>query len=103
MGSQDDIVRMLENLKAGSFTDETERLRIRNALQIALRETSKPFEVIQEHVNLYFTEIAVVRALVFAGVFHQWAQNGSEKLTCQELAGLTGADVVLLSKLISTV
>lgn len=98
MASHGDLVSLLDKLNAGSFTDETERLRIKDALQSALRRTSTPFEVSQEHVNWYLTEIAVVRSLIFAGVFQHWAQDGSEKLTCQELAKLTGADVVLLSK-----
>lgn len=98
MASQNDLISLLDKLEAGSFTDEAERLRVKDALQRALRRTSTAFEVSQEHVNWYFTEIAVVRALIFAGVFKYWAQNGSEKLTCQELAKLTGADVVLLSK-----
>lgn len=100
MGSQEDILSLLGRLDAKSFTDETERLHVRDGLQKALRKISKPFEVAQEHTNWYFTEIAVARALIFAGVFKHWAQSGSEKLTCQELAELTGADVVLLSKLI---
>ncbi|KAJ4386459.1 hypothetical protein N0V93_009355 [Gnomoniopsis smithogilvyi] len=100
MGSQEDILSMLEKLNADTFIDETERLRVRDGLQKALRKISKPFEVSQEHVNWYFTEIAVVRALIFAGVFQKWAQNSSEKLTVQELAELTGADVVLLRRLL---
>lgn len=98
MGSQNDILSLLANLNAESFTDDTERCRVRDGLQKALRKTSSPFEVTQEHTNYWFTEIAIVRALMFAGVFQRWSQNGSEKLTCQELAELTGADVVLLSK-----
>lgn len=98
MASNDELLSLLDKLNAGSFTDEADRLRVKDALQRALRKTSTPFEVSQEHVNWYFTEIAVVRALIFAGVFQHWAQAGSEKLTCQELAKLTGADVVLLSK-----
>lgn len=102
MVSQDDVLSLLEKLDAESFTNETDRLRVRDGLQKALRKISKPFEVIQEHVNWYFTEIAVVKSLIFAGVFEKWAQSGSEKLTCQELAELTGADAMLLRKFIST-
>lgn len=98
MASHNELVSLLDKLHAESFTDEAERLRIKDALQRALRRTSTAFEVSQEHVNWYLTEIAVVRSLIFAGVFQHWAQNGSEKMTCQELAKLTGADVVLLSK-----
>lgn len=98
MASHNELVSLLDKLDAESFTDEAERLRIKDALQRALRKASTAFEVSQEHVNWYLTEIAVVRSLIFAGVFQHWAQNGSEKMTCQELAKLTGADVALLSK-----
>ncbi|KAJ4410271.1 hypothetical protein N0V82_009291 [Gnomoniopsis sp. IMI 355080] len=100
MSLQNEILSSLEKLSADSFTDETDRLRVRDGLQKALRKISKPFEVIQEHVNWYFTEIAIVKSLLFAGVFEKWAESGSENLTCQELAKLTGADALLLRRLL---
>lgn len=97
MGSVGDLLLSLERLDAGSLNGETERLQIRDALQKALRKIDKPDDIVQEHVNWYLTEISVVKSLIFAGVFGKWAEDGSEALSCTELARMTGADAVLLS------
>lgn len=98
MGSIDDLLISLERLGDRSFDNETERLRLRDALHKALRQVDKPDEIVQEHVNWYLTEIAVVKSLIFAGVFEKWAENGTETMTCAELARITGADAMLLSE-----
>lgn len=97
MSLLEDVSSLLEKMNAESFADETERRRVKDGLHKAFRKASTPFEVIQDHLNWYFSEIAIVRALIFAGVFQHWARSGSNSLTCHELARMTGADVVLLS------
>lgn len=100
MSSTDELLATLEGVETGSFTNETERVLVRDALHKALRKTQSPWDLAWEHSWVYSAVSASINTLVQAGVFTKWAEAGFEPITSAELAGLTGADVVLLRRML---
>lgn len=100
MSSTDELLAALGGIETDSFTSEAERIRVRDALYKAFRKTQSPWDVAWEHSWTNSSTSACINALVQAGVFTKWAEAGHKPITSTELAELTGADVVLLRRML---
>lgn len=100
MSSTDELVTALEGIETGSFTNEPERIRVRDALYKALRKTQSPWDVAWEHSWVYSAVSACINTLIELGVFTKWAAADHKPITSTELAELTGADVLLLRRML---
>ncbi|KAK7215733.1 hypothetical protein V2G26_003736 [Clonostachys chloroleuca] len=98
MSTIDHLVEDLENISASTFPNEHERVRLRDALSKALAKIQTPWETIWNHNWENPVTQSCVRSLNYAGVFTHWAKDDSPK-SCAELAALTGADEVLLRRM----
>ncbi|ETS77264.1 hypothetical protein PFICI_11138 [Pestalotiopsis fici W106-1] len=100
MMSTDEAISRLESIGADSFKSEPERLQLANALLAALRRIQTPWDIACAHGWIEMTTVAAVRTLIDVGLFTKWAAHGSKPLTTNEFAKLTGADAVLLGRLL---
>lgn len=96
MTSADGLIASLEGVDGGSFANEAERVRARDAVFEALRRIQSPWDIAWDHNWVAGAISAAVKTLIDAGVFTKWAEAGGEPITCAALADLTGADVVLI-------
>jgi hypothetical protein len=99
MASADQLVATLSAVDASSFANEAERVRARDALFDAMRRVQSPWDIVWDQIWVNGATIACVKTLIEAGVFDKWAECGNAPKTCAELAQLTGADELLISKL----
>lgn len=97
MASADQLIANLEGLNLNSFANELERIRARDALFDALRRVQSPWDIVWDHNWVNGATNASVKTLIEAGLFTKWAETGGSK-TATELARLTGADEILISK-----
>ncbi|KAH7308596.1 O-methyltransferase [Stachybotrys elegans] len=100
MVSVDESISRLGEIDTGSSLSESERLRLSNALVAALRRVQSPWDIACSHGWIELTTIFAIKSLIDAGVFTKWAEQGSKPLTANEFAELTGADAVLLARLL---
>ncbi|ROV96260.1 hypothetical protein VMCG_07679 [Cytospora schulzeri] len=99
MASTDKLLVALEGIEADSFTNPMERIQIRDALFKALRKTQTPWDLAWEHSWTNPAVSACINTLIDVGVFTKWADAGHQPITCTELSELTGADAVLLRRM----
>ncbi|KUI72838.1 Demethylsterigmatocystin 6-O-methyltransferase [Cytospora mali] len=99
MASTDQLLETLEGISSGSFANETERIKVRDALFKALRKTQTPWDLAWEHSWTNPAVSACINTLVQIGVFTKWAEADYQPMTCTAMAKLTGADVVLLRRM----
>lgn len=97
MASADELISHLQGISKSSFINEAERVRARDALFEALRRVQSPWDIVWDHNWVNGATNASIKTLIDAGIFRKWAETGGEPKTCAELAGLTGADELLLS------
>lgn len=100
MASADQLIATLSNLDSGSFANEGERIRARDALFDALRKVQSPWDIAWEHNWVNPATNAAIKTLIDAGVFKKWAEAGHGNKTSEELAQLTGADALLIRTLV---
>ncbi|CAN9474332.1 unnamed protein product [Alternaria alternata] len=100
MASADQLIGALEGLDAKSFVNEAERVRAMDALTLALSKVQKPWDIVWQHCWVNPATNACVKTLIDAGVFSKWIETGGGEKTCAELAESTGADVVLVRRMI---
>lgn len=103
MASADELVANLQGIEANSFTTEADRIRARDALFEALRKVQSPWDIAWDHNWVNPAVNAAIKSLIDAGVFKKWAEAGGEPLTSAQLAELTGADVLLIRRLLRTI
>ncbi|KAJ9143500.1 Demethylsterigmatocystin 6-O-methyltransferase 2 [Pleurostoma richardsiae] len=99
MASADQLISDLQGLNASSFSSEAERIRARDALFDALRKVQSPWDIAWDHNWVNGATNAAIKTLIDAGVFKKWAESGGEPITCAKLAELTGADELLIRRM----
>ncbi|KAI0380361.1 O-methyltransferase [Hypomontagnella monticulosa] len=100
MMSVDQAISRLHEIGAGSFNSESERLRLSDALLATLRRVQSPWDIACAHGWIDLTTVATIKTLIDAGLFTKWSEQGNNPLTVDEFAKLTGADAVLLGRLL---
>lgn len=109
MASADDLITSLRGISATTFSSESERIRARDALLLALRAVQSPWDLAWDHNWANPAISAAISALIHAGVFTHWAAEASRlsddacPITPARLAALTGADELLLRRLLRAV
>lgn len=99
MKSLVNLLASLQGLDASSFTNETERVQARDALFEALRRIQSPWDIAWDHCWVSPAVSACVKTLIDVRVFQKWAEAGHGPITCPQLAELTGADGLLLQRM----
>ncbi|KAI0005241.1 O-methyltransferase-domain-containing protein [Xylariaceae sp. FL0662B] len=99
MASADQLLANLRQIDASSFADEAERVRARDLLFETLRKVQSPWDIAWDHVWVNPATNAAIKTLIDAGVFKKWEEIGGKPTTCDEFAELTGADAVLLRRM----
>ncbi|KAH9906185.1 O-methyltransferase-domain-containing protein [Xylariomycetidae sp. FL2044] len=99
MASVDQLLNTLQTVGSGEFSSEAERIRVRDALTETLRRVQSPWDIAWEHAWVSGSTNAAIKTLIDAGVFVKWAEAGGDPITCTELAKLTGADPVLIRRM----
>lgn len=97
MSEADAIVASLNDINAGLFADNNDRIRVRDALNKALRQVQNPWEIAWDHVVTRCGGNAAIKTLIDVGAFKKWAETGGEPITCTKLAKLVDADEILIS------
>jgi hypothetical protein len=97
MATADQLIANLQGVEAGTFANEAERIRARDALLDALKKVQSPWDIAWDHNWVNGATNAAIKTLIDAGVFAKWAETGGEPITCAKLAELTGADELLIS------
>ncbi|KAK4194886.1 S-adenosyl-L-methionine-dependent methyltransferase [Triangularia verruculosa] len=95
---------MASGINADSFSNEAERTRARDVVFEALRRIQSPWDIAwdQNWVNPAIN--AAVKTLIDAGVFKKWADEaGGSPITCSKLAELTGADELLIRRMMRAI
>ncbi|KAI1426461.1 S-adenosyl-L-methionine-dependent methyltransferase [Xylaria sp. FL1777] len=103
MASVDQIVSNLRAIGTHSFASDDDKLLLLDELRGALRRVQTPWDVAWDHAWVHGNTIAAIKTLIDASVFAKWAESGRKSLTTPELADMTGADPLLLSKLLRQV
>ncbi|KAL1842331.1 hypothetical protein VTJ49DRAFT_5499 [Mycothermus thermophilus] len=103
MASADQLIANLEGISASSFANEAERIRARDAVFEALRRIQSPWDIAWDQVWVSGAINACVSTLIEAGVFTKWAEAGGEPITCARLAELTGADELLIRRMMRAI
>ena len=98
MASSDQLVSSLEGLTPDSFTTETERVRVRNALFQALRKIQSPWDIAWEQNWVNGATNASIKTLIDAGIFAKWIEIGGKPAKAGHLAELVNADEALISE-----
>lgn len=96
MASADELIASLSNVSSGSFANEGERIRARDALFTTLRKVQSPWDVAWEQNWVNPATNAAIKTLIDAGVFKKWAESGHGHKSSEELSQLTGAEPVLI-------
>ncbi|KAF6797561.1 sterigmatocystin 8-o-methyltransferase [Colletotrichum sojae] len=103
MSEADAIVASLNDINAGLFADNNDRIRVRDALNKALRQVQNPWEIAWDHVITRCGGNAAIKTLIDVGAFKKWAEAGGEPITCTELAKLVDADEILIRRLMRAI
>lgn len=101
MASPDQLVSVLENINPASFANESERVRVRDALFRALRKVQSPWDIAWEQNWVNGATSASVKTLIDADIFAKWIEIGGKPTKADHLAKLVNADEVLISTLTS--
>ncbi|KFY81900.1 hypothetical protein V500_10979 [Pseudogymnoascus sp. VKM F-4518 (FW-2643)] len=99
MASADKLIANLQEISGSSFANEAERVRARDALFEALRKVQSPWDIVWDHNWVNGATNASVKTLIDADVFKKWAECGGSPKTCAELSELTGADELLIKRM----
>ncbi|KAB5585700.1 S-adenosyl-L-methionine-dependent methyltransferase [Coniochaeta sp. 2T2.1] len=99
MASADLLIENLKDIEATSFANNAERIRARDALFDALRKVQLPWDLAWDHNWVNPATNAAIKSLIDIGVFTKWAEAGGEPITCTKLAELTGADELLIRRM----
>lgn len=97
MASADDLIHTLDRIQVNSFPIESERVRVRDALIVALRRVQSPWDLVWEHNWVNPATNASIKTLIDVGLFKKWAEAGWKSQTSTELAAFVGADESLIS------
>lgn len=97
MESSDKLVKILEGLDPASFTTESERVRVRDALFQALRKVQSPWDIAWEQNWVNGATSASVKTFIDAGIFAKWMETGGKPAKAGDLAKVVNADAVLIS------
>ena len=97
MASADSLISTLQLIEGTSFSNETERVRARDALFEALRRVQSPWDIVWDHNWVNGATNASIKTLIDVGLFKKWAEAGGKSQTSSELADLVGADGLLIS------
>ncbi|AEO55158.1 hypothetical protein MYCTH_2298688 [Thermothelomyces thermophilus ATCC 42464] len=103
MASADQLIASLQGIDAKSFSSEAERIRARDAVFEALRRIQSPWDIAWDHCWVSGAINAAVKTLIDAGVFRKWAEAGGKPITSTKLAELTGADVLLIQRMMRAI
>ncbi|KAK4096527.1 S-adenosyl-L-methionine-dependent methyltransferase [Parathielavia hyrcaniae] len=103
MSSADQLIASLQGIDANSFANEAERVRARDAVFEALRRIQSPWDIAWDHNWVSGAINASIKTLIDAGVFQKWAEAGGEAITCAKLAELTGADALLIRRMMRAI
>ncbi|KAK4240554.1 S-adenosyl-L-methionine-dependent methyltransferase [Achaetomium macrosporum] len=103
MATADELIASLQGIDAKSFANEAERIRARDAVFDALRRIQSPWDIAWDHNWVSGAINAAIKTLIDAGVFTKWAEAGGEPITCVKLAEFTGADVVLIRRMMRAI
>ncbi|TKW50664.1 Demethylsterigmatocystin 6-O-methyltransferase [Colletotrichum tanaceti] len=99
MATADALIESLKGLDGDAFADKAERVRARDALYEALRKVQTPWDIAWDHIVVKGSGNAATKTLIDAGVFKRWHETGGGPITCDELAELTGADALLIRRM----
>lgn len=100
MPSIDQMISNLKAIEADSLSVD-ERLYLVEEVRKTLHRVQSPWDRAWEHAWVRGATMAAISTLIDASVFRKWAEAGNKPITTQELADLTNADSLLLSKLIA--
>ncbi|KAK1590495.1 O-methyltransferase [Colletotrichum navitas] len=103
MATADALIASLQDIQGDAFTDKAERIRARDALYDALRRVQTPWDIAWDHVIVKGAGNAAIKTLIDAGAFKKWHEAGGEPITCDKLAALTGADTLLIRRLMRAI
>ncbi|KAI1276010.1 S-adenosyl-L-methionine-dependent methyltransferase [Xylaria sp. FL0933] len=100
MPSVNEVISNLKDIDAHSFVSAEDRLLVLDELRGALRRVQSPWDVLWDQAWVHGCTMAAIKALIDISVFTRWVETGSKAITTSELAGLTGADPLLLKRLL---
>ncbi|GJC88980.1 O-methyltransferase af390-400 [Colletotrichum liriopes] len=103
MATADALIASLQGIDGDAFADKAERIRARDALYDALRKVQTPWDIAWDHIVVKGGGNAAIKTLIDAGVFQKWHEAGGKPITCDELAKLTGADALLLRRMMRAI
>ncbi|KAK7968938.1 O-methyltransferase-domain-containing protein [Apiospora saccharicola] len=84
----DHFLRSIESADPGRCSDESERLRVADALLAALRRFQQPSDIVFEHSLAANLTLSTAKTLIDAGVLQKWAESGGGTKSSGELARL---------------
>ncbi|KAI0189754.1 O-methyltransferase-domain-containing protein [Xylaria flabelliformis] len=99
MSTVDQIISTLKAIDARSFTSD-DRLLLLDELRSTLRRVQTPWDVAWDQAWVHGNTMAATKTLIDAGLFTKWAEAGSKPMTTSKFAELTGADPILLRRLL---
>ncbi|KAG7294536.1 hypothetical protein NEMBOFW57_004611 [Staphylotrichum longicolle] len=99
MTTADQLISNLKGIDATSFANDAERIRARDAIFEAFRRHKSPWDIAWDHNWVNPAINACIKTLSDAGVFTKWAEAGGEPITCSQLENLTGADALLIRRM----
>ena len=97
MAETSQILAGLKDLRHSSFTNETERVQVEQALRGALRRVQRPFDVALDHCWAEPITTAFLKQLIDTGLFSKWVDGGADALSLGEISALSGIEEALLS------
>ena len=96
----DQLIQVLEGIDKASFaSNESDRVRVKEAARAALRRLQTPWDIAEEHGWQAILSLTTIKTLIDCGLWKKWVEAGGKASTTPELATLCGnIDAVLLSK-----
>lgn len=98
MVSSDELIKSLQELNPSTFSNESERASVKDALFAAFRRVQTPFDVAMDHTWTEAATTAAIKALIDADFWKKWVTAGGKPSDVGSLAATTGVDDILLSK-----
>ncbi|KAI3336052.1 S-adenosyl-L-methionine-dependent methyltransferase [Ustulina deusta] len=99
MSSVDQIISNLRAIDTHSLVSDDDRLLLKE-LRGTLRRIQSPWDVAWDQAWVHGNTMAAIKTLIDASVFVRWAEAGNKPMTTSEIAYLTGADPLLLKRLL---
>lgn len=90
------LVQSLRDVGVGSFTNEAERVEVKEALLAALRRVQSPFDTAMDHVWTEPASVAAIKTLIDANFWKDWVLSGGQPSTIEILSRMTSMDSTLL-------